>query len=75
MSTKKQRRRLAERRMEFDKAVEKARIEQEEKRKEQEKLFMLEGLTKTELIKYAEDNGIEIDKTAKKSEILKKVKE
>ena len=34
----------------------------------------LDGLTKSALIKYAESKGIEVDKTAKKAEILEKVR-
>lgn len=50
--------------MEFDKAVEESRRE-----------LYLDSLTKAELIAYAEVNGIEIDKTAKKADILEKIKE
>lgn len=64
MSSRKQRERLRLQRMEFDKAVEESRKE-----------IYLDSLTKTELIAYAEANGIEIDKTAKKAEILGKIKE
>ena len=35
----------------------------------------LDAMTKAELIEYADDNGIKIDKTAKKAEILEKIKE
>ena len=35
----------------------------------------LEGMTKAELIEYAEDNGIQVDKTAKKADIYAKIKE
>jgi hypothetical protein len=67
MSTKKQRQRFREKRMAFDRAV-------EESRAEKEKAEMLDNMTKAELIEYAEANGIEIDKTAKKAEILGKLK-
>jgi hypothetical protein len=32
-------------------------------------------LTKSQLIEYAEENGIKVDKTAKKAEIYAKIKE
>lgn len=35
----------------------------------------LERLTKAQLIEYAEEHGIKIDKTAKKAEIYAKIKE
>ena len=50
-------------RMEFDAEVDKGREEQH-----------LESLTKADLIEYAETNGIEIDKTARKAEILENIK-
>lgn len=50
------------RRMEFDKQVEKTR-----------KKKLLDGLPKTDLIKYAEECGLEVDKTAKKTEIKDKI--
>lgn len=64
MSSRKQRERLRLARIEFDKEVERGR-----------KNNYLEGLTKADLIQYAEANGIEIDKTARKAEILEKIKE
>ena len=64
MSSRKVREKLRERRMAFDAKV-------EERRKED----YLGSLTKAELIAYAEANGIEIDKAAKKAEILEKIKE
>ena len=64
MSTRKQREMLRLRRMEFDKAVEESRHE-----------LFLDGMTKTELIAYAEANGIKVDKTAKKAEIREAIKE
>lgn len=42
---------------------------------EDERANRLEAMTKTELIEYAEANGIEIDKSAKKADILAKIKE
>ena len=42
---------------------------------EAEKAARLESLTKAELIEYAEYNGIKIDKSAKKADILAKIKE
>lgn len=50
--------------MEYDKAIEESRKE-----------YYLDSLTKAELIQYAEANGIEVDKSAKKAEILEKVKQ
>ena len=35
----------------------------------------LERLTKAQLIEYAEEHGIKIDRTAKKAEIYAKIKE
>ena len=35
----------------------------------------LERLTKAQLIEYAEEHGIKVDKTAKKAEIYAKIKE
>lgn len=68
MSSRKVREMLRLRRIEFDKEVEEARAERE-------KSEALGKMTKAELIQYAEDNGIEIDKTAKKADILEKIKE
>jgi hypothetical protein len=34
-----------------------------------------DGMTKAQLLEYASENGIEIDKSAKKADILEKVKE
>ena len=34
-----------------------------------------DGMTKAQLLEYADENGIEIDKAAKKAEILEKIKE
>lgn len=34
-----------------------------------------DGMTKAQLVEYADENGIEIDKSAKKAEILEKIKE
>lgn len=62
MSTRKVREILRRRRVEFDRQVE-----------ENRKKKALEGLTKAELIEYAEKKGIKIDKTAKKAEILEAI--
>ena len=67
MSSRRVREMLRLRRMEFDKEVEQVR-------KEREKAEKLDAMTKAQLIEYAEENGIEIDKTAKKAEILGKLK-
>ena len=40
-----------------------------------ERAEKLEAMTKAQLIEYAENNGIEIDKTAKKADILAIIKE
>ncbi len=45
-----------------------------ESRHERERVESLDAMTKAQLIEYAEENGIEIDKTAKKAEILGKLK-
>ena len=42
---------------------------------ENERATRLEAMTKAQLIDYAEANGIEIDKSAKKADILDKIKE
>lgn len=62
MSTRKVREILRRRRMNFDRQVEESR-----------KKKALDGLTKAELIEYAEKKGIKIDKTAKKAEILETI--
>ena len=62
MSTRKVREILRRRRMNFDRQVEESR-----------KKKALDGLTKAQLIEYAEKKGIKIDKTAKKAEILEAI--
>lgn len=62
MSTRKVREILRRRRMQFDRQVE-----------ENRKKKALDGLTKAELIEYAEKKGIKVDKTAKKAEILETI--
>ena len=62
MATRKVREILRRRRVEFDRQVE-----------ENRKKKALEGLTKAELIEYAEKKGIKIDKAAKKAEILEAI--
>lgn len=62
MATRKVRELLRRRRVEFDRQVE-----------ENRKKKALDGLTKAELIEYAEKKGIKIDKTAKKAEILEAI--
>lgn len=64
MSSRKVREMLRLRRIEFETQVEKGRTEN-----------MLGNMTKAQLIDYAEYNGIEIDKTAKKAEIIETIKE
>lgn len=46
----------------------------DENRRARERNEALGIMTKAELVEYAEENGIEIDKTAKKADILEKVK-
>lgn len=62
MATRKVREILRRRRMEFDRQVE-----------ENRKKKALEGLTKAELIEYAEKKGIKVEKTAKKADILEAI--
>ena len=62
MATRKVRKMLRLRRMEFEKQVEKTR-----------KKELLDGLTKADLIKYADECGVEVEKTAKKTEIKDKI--
>ena len=62
MSTRKVREILRRRRVEFDRQVE-----------ENRKKKALEGLTKAELIEYAEKKGIKVEKTAKKADILEAI--
>lgn len=68
MSSRRVREKLREAKIARDIAVDDARAKRE-------KNEALDVMTKAELVKYAEENGIEIDKTAKKAEILEKVKE
>jgi hypothetical protein len=68
MSTKKQREIFRQRRLEFDRRV-------AESRKIKEEDESIGKMTKAQLIDYAENNGIEIDKTAKKAEILEVIKD
>ena len=62
MSTRKVREILRRRRTNFDRQVEESR-----------KKKALDGLTKAELIEYAEKKGIKVDKSAKKAEILETI--
>ena len=62
MATRKVREILRLRRMQFDRQVE-----------ENRKKKALDGLTKAELIEYAEKKGIKVDKSAKKAEILETI--
>ena len=68
MSSRKVREKLREMRIARD-------VARDESRATREKNEWLDSLTKAELVAYAEANGIEIDKTAKKAEILEKIKE
>ena len=67
MATKKQRAMMRRKRIEFDIEVERNR-----RRKEIEEIFG--EMTKAQLIQYAEDHNIEIDKKAKKDELLEAIK-
>lgn len=68
MSSRRVREKMREARIARDFALDKSRAERE-------KNEALDVMTKAELVKYAEENGIEIDKTAKKADILEKIKE
>lgn len=68
MSSRRQRERLRLERMNFDDLV-------DAERDKRELAERINKMTKAQLIEYAEENGIEIDKTAKKAEILEKVKQ
>ena len=68
MSSRRVREKLREMRIARD-------VARDESRAKREKNELLDSLTKAELVGYAEANGIEIDKTAKKAEILEKIKE
>ena len=78
MSTRKQREILRQRRMEFDRRVEENRPKMEAFAKESvatdDGLRLLEDMTKQELIAYAYERGIEINKYAKKNEIISEIK-
>lgn len=78
MSTRKQREILRQRRMEFDRRVEENRRQMEQFSEESVKtddgMKLLEDMTKQELIAYAYENEIEINKYAKKGEILEEIK-
>lgn len=67
MSSRRVREKMREAKIARDFALDKSRAERE-------KNEALDVMTKAELVKYAEENGIEIDKTAKKADILEKVK-
>lgn len=67
MATRKQRERMRQQRIAFD-----AEVEQNRRRKEVDEIFG--NMTKAQLIQYAEDNNIEIDKKAKKEELLDAIK-
>lgn len=68
MSSRKVREKLREMRIARD-------VARDESRATREKNELLDSLTKAELVAYAEANGIEVDKTAKKADILEKIKE
>ena len=68
MSSRRQRERMRKRMMAFDNTVEK-------NRKIKEFNDKIDAMTKAQLIEYAKENNIEIDKTAKKAEIVAKIKE
>ena len=67
MSSRRVREKMREARIARDFALDKSRAERE-------KNEAFDAMTKAELVKYAEENGIEIDKTAKKADILGKIK-
>ena len=68
MSSRKQRERIRQRMIAFDNTVEK-------NRKIKEFNDFIDAMTKAQLIEYAKEKNIEIDKTAKKAEIVSKIKE
>lgn len=79
MSTRKQRKEiLRKRRIAFDRRVEENRQKMEEFTKESVKtdkgLKLLEDMTKQELVAYAYEHEIKIDKYAKKEVILEAIK-
>ena len=78
MSTRKQREVMRQRRMEFDKRVEENRNAMERFAEESvatdKGLTLLEDMPKSELIAYAYENNIEIDKYARKGVILETIK-
>ena len=63
MSSRRVREKLREMRIARD-------FDRDDSRATREKNELLDSLTKAELIGYAEANGIEIDKTAKKADII-----
>lgn len=67
MSTRRVREKLREARIARDFALDKSRTVRE-------KNEALDVMTKAELVKYAEENGIEIDKTAKRQRFWKKLR-
>ena len=68
MSSRRVREKLREAKIARDVSLIKSRHEREEKE-------ALEGMTKAQLVEYAEEKGIKIDKTAKKADILETIKE
>lgn len=78
MSTRKQREMIRLKRMEFDRRVAENRGETkkfvEEKVSTDKGYGLLEDMTKQELIAYAYETGIEVDKYAKKADILSTIK-
>jgi len=68
MSSRRQRERFRREKVAYMETLQESRLENERNSK-------LESLTKAELIEYAEYNGIKIDKTARKADILEKIKE
>lgn len=67
MATRKQRERMRQARLAFD-----AEVEQNRREKEINEIF--DKKTKAQLVEYAEKNGIEIDKNAKKADMLDAIK-
>ena len=68
MSSRRQRERFRREKVAYMEELERSREERERDAK-------LDSLTKAELIEYAEYNGIKVDKSAKKADILAKIKE
>ena len=68
MSSRRQREKLRQERVAYMEKLNESLNKRDKEKK-------LDAMTKAELIEYAEANGIKVDKTAKKADILEKIKE